>query len=166
MADKYSLLYSSNLVTYALHCSKSWILVHMTHSITSFVSLARLFSLESSSNWIPSVSSHLSLLLKLFLSLSFLSVCWSTVSEECNGSLTSSFSSSTKLMKPAKPGSLAWFFYVNCTLLFHQLTTEISSFEITFSIPSHLLVLLVVIFQFLNIMSTESCEDHHIVSLS
>ena len=96
MADKYSLLYSTNLVTYALHCSKSWILVHLTHSITPFVSLARLFSLEFSSTWITSVSTHLSLLLKLFLSLSFLSVSWSTVSQECNGSLTSSFFSSTK----------------------------------------------------------------------
>ena len=113
----------------ALHCSKSWILAHMTHGKTSFVSLARFFSFESSSNWIASVLNHLSILLKLFLSLSLLLVCWSTASREYNRSLTSSVSLSTNLMKSARSGSLSWFFCVNCTLLFHLLPTDIGNFE-------------------------------------
>ena len=76
------LLSSTDLVRYALHCSKSWILAHITHGTTSFVSLARLFSFESSSNSIVTVLNCLSLLLKLFLYLSFLLVCLSTASRE------------------------------------------------------------------------------------
>ena len=83
------LLSSTDLVRYVLHYSKSWVLPHMTYGTMYFVSLAKLFSFESSSNWTASALNRLSLLLKLFLSLSFLSMCWSTASWEHNGSLTS-----------------------------------------------------------------------------
>ena len=124
------LLLSPDLVRYAFHCSKWWFLAPITHGTTSFVSLVRLFSFESSSNWIASVSDPLSLLLKLFLSLYFLAVCWSTASREYNGSLKSSVSSSTNLIKSVRSCSLGWFFRVNCTLLFHLSPTDIGSSEI------------------------------------
>ena len=125
LVNKWLLLSYTDLVRYALHCSKSWFLAHITpwqHPLCPWYGSSLL------SNWIVSVLNHLSLLLKKFLSV--LSVCWSTASRDYNGSLTSSVSSSTNLMKSAWSGSLSWLFRVNCTLLFHLLPTDIDSFEI------------------------------------
>lgn len=103
------------------------------------MSLLQSFSCEPPSNrMVSSTLNCLSILVKLSLSLSFLFVCWSTASQDHNGSLTSSSSLSINLMKSAKPGSLGWFFQVNCTLLFH-LPFVISSFKIKIQSKSGLL---------------------------